>query len=81
MNEERKKPGWAFWTAIAISLMAVYVLSLGPAAWLFHHDWVTEESLAVAYAPFFYFFDDPDAPLYGTWLCDLFRWYAGLWSP
>lgn len=31
MSEDRRKPGWAFWTTVMLSLGIVYVLSFGPA--------------------------------------------------
>ena len=34
MDERHKKPGWAFWGAVAIALPVLYVASFGPACWL-----------------------------------------------
>lgn len=34
MAEPRKKPSWAFWTALAIALPIFYVVSFGPACWI-----------------------------------------------
>ena len=31
---DRKKPGWAFWTTVVLSLPVLYVLSLAPMAWI-----------------------------------------------
>lgn len=34
MSDERKKPGWAFSTAVGIIFVVLYVASIGPAYWL-----------------------------------------------
>jgi hypothetical protein len=35
MLDDRKKPGWAFWTTVVVaSLPLLYVASFGPACWL-----------------------------------------------
>jgi hypothetical protein len=34
MSEDRKKPGVAFWATVVVVGLALYVLSIGPAAWI-----------------------------------------------
>jgi hypothetical protein len=35
MTDDRKKPGWAFWTTVAVVVVLVgYPLSFGPACWI-----------------------------------------------
>ncbi len=38
MSEERMKPGWVFWTVIALVLTVAYPLSFGPVVWLVDRD-------------------------------------------
>ena len=33
MTEPRKKPGWVFWTVVALMVPVLYVASFGPACW------------------------------------------------
>ena len=34
MSESQKKPGWAFWTSVAlVAVLVGYPLSFGPAVW------------------------------------------------
>jgi hypothetical protein len=38
MSESRKKPGWVFWTVVAIVLTVAYPLSIVPVDWLVKRD-------------------------------------------
>jgi hypothetical protein len=69
----RKKPGVAFWATVGLVVMALYVLSAGPATWMFGHDWIEAETLNLFYAPL-------------RWICvrspaaaNAFEWYVALW--
>ena len=73
MNEKRK-PGWAFWTAVELLAVVLYGASYGPAVWvcttfglLFNQD----HSVAVFYDP-------------ADWLhehSEPYRCYIHLWVP
>jgi hypothetical protein len=39
MSEVRKKPGMAFWAAVALIVVVFYVLSIGPVAWAIRKPW------------------------------------------
>src|SRR4051794_21711435 len=35
MDDSRKKPGWAFWTVLTLTVLpGLYVASFGPACWI-----------------------------------------------
>lgn len=54
---DRKKPGVAFWTTVALVVLMLYVLSVGPACWMLtwagDPDWAVSPYCAV-YAPIFW---------------------------
>jgi hypothetical protein len=79
MDDSRKKPGWAFWIAVAISLMSLYALGTGPAVWLYRNDLLPEQAVLWVYAPVVWLVDDPDAPLWDTRVAHLIAWYVDLW--
>ena len=33
MAEEQKRAGWTFWCVVAVALLVIFVLSIGPACW------------------------------------------------
>src|SRR5436190_1847296 len=47
MSEDRKKPGWAFWTTVALCVPVLYVASFGPACWW----WQNSKQISRLYRP------------------------------
>ena len=90
LTTDRKKPGWAFWTTVALSLPVLYVLSFGPACWWFSQIGSfpsTSRRLRLAAAPRQYV-DLPHVywPLgwaanRGEWPKAMLTWYGGLGLP
>jgi hypothetical protein len=78
-----RRERWAKWTlATAICLPSLYVLSMGPAAWLHSRKWLSEDvrtAIDWIYAPITHFANYPGGPLYETWASDLLARYTGLW--
>ncbi|HEY3963508.1 MAG TPA: hypothetical protein VGM05_03060 [Planctomycetaceae bacterium] len=67
---DRKKPGWAFWTALGLAVLLVgYPLSFGPACWM--HEWkgIGEAGIPIAYYPIIWLAKHSE---FG----DLINWYA-----
>ena len=55
MSGSRKKPGWAFWTTVAVLGLALYVASTGPSDYLFSHGYLSETNASLLhsfYSPF-----------------------------
>src|SRR5262249_37009850 len=73
---DRKKPGWALWTTIALVAALLYVVSFGPACW-----WAStpgQNAAMDADAPAIYI---PIGWIYRNagesgWICTAIRWYA-----
>jgi hypothetical protein len=52
MNEERKKPGVAFWaTVVVVVVLVAYPLSFGPACWLTSRTRVGVRLIPAVYRP------------------------------
>jgi hypothetical protein len=52
MTTDLKKPGWQFWTIVALSLRVLYVASFGPAAWIaLRTSDRTAETIMASYVP------------------------------
>lgn len=51
MTEPRKKPGVAFWGAVAIGLATLYVVGFGPACWISSRTGVGADAVTVVYGP------------------------------
>jgi hypothetical protein len=77
MSGDRKKPGLAFWASVVVVVAGLYVLSVGPAAWLEDRGAMPAWAMPVVWR--FY------TPL--IWACSRFGptwdalvWYAALWG-
>jgi hypothetical protein len=76
---DRSQPGVTFWaTVIVVAALIAYPLSLGPAAWLAEHDWLTGRTLELAekfYYPIIWLDENGPEPV-----SDAIDWYADLWT-
>jgi hypothetical protein len=79
MAEERKRPGWIFWTTVVVvAIPLLYLLSFGPACWWFSGD--LDNVWQCVHAPKMYW---PIGRAYRhangdeRW-CRAIRWYATL---
>ena len=75
-NDQRKGNSLTVWLAAAVLLSLLYVLSIGPAYWLFDHELISTETLKAidkAYSPV-YFVSDNCPPLHRT-----IDWYISCW--
>ena len=79
MSDERKKPGWMFWTCFAVVALSLYSASVGPAVWLFVKlgapDWM-QTAIRFAYAPtaVFAFLPEPCVHAMQSYV----QWWASL---
>jgi hypothetical protein len=63
MTSDRKKPGVAFWVAVAVVVVLVgYPLSFGPACWVSSRTEIGIESLPVIYRPILTLMKIDDSP-------------------
>ena len=46
---DRKKPGVAFWVAVALAVVVLYVASFGPACWLYARNCLRFQSVNQIY--------------------------------
>jgi hypothetical protein len=51
MTESRKKPGVAFWLIVVATASLLYVVSSGPAIWMFCKGYLSERAFEVVYLP------------------------------
>jgi hypothetical protein len=73
MSESPKKPGWAFWATVVLSLPVLYVASFGPACWLSNAGIIPSTAITSTYpAPLRVAMKGPQP--YRRW----FRWYVNL---
>jgi len=77
MSEEHKKTGLAFWCAVALVGVFVYVLSVGPAGYI--RRWVTGPGIfnsvyQTVYFPIGILHKHGPSPIR-----DVLDWYAHLW--
>ena len=53
MNEDRKQPGWAVWTSVAlVAVLVGYPLSFGPACWITSRTGYGSKLMPWIYRPF-----------------------------
>jgi hypothetical protein len=74
MND-RKKPGAAFWTAVLVVVLGLYVGSFGPACRIYEDGYLDARSVWLAYRPLtwlFYRGPQPVCTAIGSWV-RLFR--------
>ena len=73
-DEKRSGVEYAIGLALLLMLLPVlYVLSTGPAAWLWAHGYISENALGVLYAPLNFACDCSES------VAVLFDWYTSLW--
>jgi hypothetical protein len=51
MSEEGNKPGWVFWATVAVTVVAIYTASFGPACWISSRIRVGSKTIPSLYAP------------------------------
>ncbi len=51
MTDDRKKPGAAFWTTVAIVGVLLYVASFGPACWMYSRTSSQYPNIGAVYCP------------------------------
>jgi hypothetical protein len=51
VTDDRKKPGVVFWAIVPLVCLVLYVLSIGPAAWLVKREILPLRATAVYYRP------------------------------
>ena len=71
----RSESSWAFWLADTSAVLVLYVLGIGPVAWLALHTGVEAEIAPVAmviYAPVVWLYNH-------TFLQEPLDWYIHLW--
>ncbi|HEY3969469.1 MAG TPA: hypothetical protein VGM05_33255 [Planctomycetaceae bacterium] len=74
---DRKKPGWTFWTAVAIAFPVLYVASSGPMEWLNSRGYLPAWShppVFAFYRPITWMAVDGPAPVSKAII-----WYVMLW--
>ena len=72
--DAKSRPGWDFWSVIALSLPVLYGSALGPAAWL-SSRFGGEKAVSIAYRPVTWgaeVLDDGKR----SWLKDAIKWYS-----
>ena len=77
MPRDRKKPGVAFWTAVALVAVLAYPLSFGPAIWLGRHceyPSAIRDAVIWTYWPITILHADGPKPIH-----DALDWYFSLW--
>ena len=76
MNDDRpRKFGGGCVISIAVIMLAViYVLSVGPAIWFRDHDFISQDTILVVYAPIGWLYDKV------PFAAQLLEAYAGLWA-
>src|SRR5215471_11208257 len=85
MSTSRKKPGWAFWTTVAVvGLPLLYVASFGPTCWISSRTGFGAEAAGVFYWPLTWKMRSEtlqylkgDIPHSGR-ICNALEWYAEL---
>ncbi|HEV7999884.1 MAG TPA: hypothetical protein VGP63_08400 [Planctomycetaceae bacterium] len=51
MSDEPKRRSWGWIGWAIVSLLALYLMSAGPAAWLWNRGYLNSRFMSVAYAP------------------------------
>ena len=51
MIANREKPGVAFWATMALVVIVLYVLCIGPACWISSHTGAGDSAVSVVYRP------------------------------
>lgn len=75
MSEHQDKRGGSGCAigAVLMMLPILYVLSLGPAAWLFNRSYISIDFFLTAYHPIFWVAEKVG------WVNKAVEWYAGFW--
>ncbi|MEX2286270.1 MAG: hypothetical protein WD648_04215 [Planctomycetaceae bacterium] len=75
---ERKRSGLRTGVAWLVALIVLYVLSIGPAGWLWVHDYISDDTAARLisfYGPLYWLTDHSEV------LDEAMNWYGRLWYP
>jgi hypothetical protein len=75
MTSNRKKPGLAFWATVVVVVVLAYVLSFGPATWLYERQVVPDSAVTMIYAPVLSAYEYAPRPIRQAT-----DWYMALWS-
>ncbi|HEY3967385.1 MAG TPA: hypothetical protein VGM05_22685 [Planctomycetaceae bacterium] len=76
MSEDRKKPGWAFWTIVVMVVVLLgYPFSLGPAVWLTGRRYLRESTVSSFYWPVLWSTAHAQSLEHGV------DWWGSLWAP
>ena len=76
MEEREQKSrgaGCAIVGVVLILLPVLYILSAGPAFWLWGRGSLSDDAVEMIYAPLYFASD------HSEWANDAFSWYVGLW--
>jgi hypothetical protein len=78
MSSDPKKPGVAFWaTVVAVVVLVVYPLGIGPIEWLFRHHLLGEsvrQVLLIVYLPIIWAHEHGPGVIRRV-----LDWYMGFW--
>ena len=77
--DEKRKPGWVFWTVVTLIVFMMYVASAGPVAWFLVNTDLPDAArflVLLAYAPLLGFNDTPRFVLTYPWLQPYVSWWA-----
>jgi hypothetical protein len=78
-NEPKKTDGkrwgrWLTWAWIAVALLLVYVLSIGPAIWFSDRGMIPKPVVLSIHAPVYWVYERAPVPIQSG-----MDWYVGLW--
>ncbi len=79
MNDDKKKPGVAFWASVVVVGLLLYVLSSGPIMWLVVRNYLPDRAVSTCesiYRPMIWLVEDGPEPI-GSAIV----WYAAFWLP
>jgi len=75
MADKKRRHRFVFWIAPTVLLLALYVLSSGPAMRLYWNGYVSFPTIRMLYKPIFWIAKNSE-PI-GQW----YDWYLNLWFP
>jgi hypothetical protein len=81
MSDEPKKPDgkrWGrllTWASVAVALLLVYVLSIGPAIWFSDRGMIQKSVVASVHAPIYWVYERAPVPIQSV-----MDWYVALWK-
>jgi hypothetical protein len=75
-----KGGGWAVLAVAFLGTVGLYMLSVGPAAWLLNHGWIERSTFYMVYAPLLWAAQNSDIAA-ELWLRYVWWWRGGLPGP